>query len=64
MTTRSMPPQLRRSLAPTVATKMLSTCSHGPKADAASSFCPRSFDQAVMRPAWRETGVAAGSPGP
>ena len=64
VTTRSMPPQLRRSLAPTVATKMLSTCAHGQKADAASSFCPRSFDQAVMWQAWRGIGVAAGSPGP
>ena len=49
MTTRSMSPQHLRSPMLTFATKKLSTGAHGQKENAASFFCPRSFDQAVMR---------------
>ena len=48
VTTRSMSPQHLRSPMLTFATKKLSTGANGQKEDAASFFCPRSFDRAVM----------------
>ena len=48
VTTRSTSPQHLRSPMLTFATKKLSTGANGQKEDAASFFCPRSFDRAVM----------------
>ena len=48
VTTRSTSPQHLRSPILTFATKKLSTGANGQKEGAASFFCPRSFDRAVM----------------
>ena len=48
VTTRSMSPHQLRSPMLTFATKKLSTGANGQKEHAASFFCPRSFDRAVM----------------
>ena len=63
-TTRSTSPQQLRSPMLTFATKKLSTGANGQKEDAASIFCPRSFDRAVMVLAqWYNLRLKRGIPG-